>query len=372
MNMRLPASLFAALRGYARSLGVFPFASPGARRLSTATLAVVTAALLGMTARHDSRSAPSPTGKTVADSAALPSLDGYRPTLVLFQNSGSVLERQFLQELRRDGPARDRDDLRIVLLGSLDSPVARRLQIRETPTLLLLAPGGREIGRRVGPQAITSALAATTGRAGTLGSQGLGASCRVWRGPRLRWVEEGDRRARRVYRRFGGGRWPVPDIFKAMSLRPELMEKALDLSEMGHFSDGYLDRRTKERIATLVSSLNGSHYCVGSHAGGLQGLGASTAEVDALAAGDLTAPSLSRREKALLEFVRRLTLKPGEVTDDDVARLRVAGWRDEQIFEAAFDASLFAFFNRMASTYGLDYPPDGWKPSTPAHQAALP
>jgi len=165
-----------------------------------------------------------------------------------------------------------------------------------------------------------------------------------------------------MYRRFGGGRWSVPEIFKAMSLRPDLMEKALDLSEMGHFSDGYLDRRTKERIATFVSSLNASHYCVGSHAGGLRDLGARSAEVAALARGDLDAASLSAKDRALFEFVRQLTLKPGEVKDEDVARLRRKGWRDEQIFEAAFDTSLFAFFNRLAITYGLDYPPDGWQP----------
>ena len=65
-----------------------------------------------------------------------------------------------------------------------------------------------------------------------------------------------------------------------------------------------------------------------------------------------------------MDFARRLTLHPGEIADADVARLRAQGWRDEQIFEAAFDASLFAFFNRLAATYGLDYPPDGWNPTT--------
>jgi uncharacterized peroxidase-related enzyme len=297
--------------------------------------------------------------------ALLPGPGAQRSTFVLFQNSASSVERQYLEGLRRDGPARGRDDLRVVLVSSLDTPVARRFALRETPTLLTLAPGGHEIGRRVGPQAITAVLSASApSAASSTSSSANEATCQVWRGPRLRWIGEDDVRARRIYRRFGGGRWPVPDIFKAMSLRPELMEKALDLSEMGHFSDGYLDRRTKERIATLVSSLNGSHYCLGSHAGGLKDLGARSAEVAALARGDVAGAALPARERALLEFVRRLTLQPGEIADADVARLRAQGWRDEQIFEAAFDASLFAFFNRLATTYGLDYPPDGWNPAT--------
>jgi uncharacterized peroxidase-related enzyme len=332
------------------------------------------AALLGATVRPGAgahRAVPA-AAPPVSLRASLLALGLRRPTFVLFQSGTSSVERQFLAGLRRDGPARGRDDLRVVLLNSLDSPTARRFAIRETPTLLALEPGGHEMSRRLGPEAITAALAASApGAPRTSAAVPTEASCRVWRGPRLRWVEESDPRARRVYRRFGGGRWGVPDIFKAMSLRPELMEKVLDLSETGHFSDGYLDRKTKERIATFVSALNGSHYCVGSHAGGLRDLGARSTEVATLARGDLDAAPLSPRERALFEYLRRLTLKPGDVTDADLQRLKALGWRDEQIFEAAFDASLFALFNRVAITYGLDYPPDGWQPSPLQLRTAL-
>ena len=33
-------------------------------------------------------------------------------------------------------------------------------------------------------------------------------------------------------------------------------------------------------------------------------------------------------------------------------------WTDEQIWEASFEVSAFAFFNRMADVYGLRYEPD--------------
>ena len=41
-----------------------------------------------------------------------------------------------------------------------------------------------------------------------------------------------------------------------------------------------------------------------------------------------------------------------------------AGYTDEQIFEASFITAMFAFFNRMADAYGLDYPMNGWMPSS--------
>ncbi len=74
------------------------------------------------------------------------------------------------------------------------------------------------------------------------------------------------------------------------------------------------------------------------------------------------AARLTDQERALLDYVRVLTLEPAKVKDADVERLRRAGWSDEQVFEASFITALFAFFNRMADAYGLDYQPDRWLP----------
>lgn len=282
-------------------------------------------------------------GKTVPVHQAASVTAPAGPGLLLFRSEASGMERRFAAELRRP-------DVKVISLAGLESPEGRKFAIRETPTLLKLDAEGKEVYRREGPDQIREVLANGA------------ASCLSHHSPRLKWVEETDPRAARVYRRFSGGREGVPDIFKAMSLRPDLMEKLLDLSEKGHFSDGYLTERTKERVATLVSSLNKSSYCTGSHASNLHDLGAGTAEITALTRGDIAGAPVPERERTLLRFARKLTVSPGEVADSDIQQLRSSGWKDEQIFEASFDVSLFALFNRMASTYGLEYPADGWKP----------
>ena len=81
-----------------------------------------------------------------------------------------------------------------------------------------------------------------------------------------------------------------------------------------------------------------------------------------MATNQLDKVSFNDKDRSLLDFVRVLTVEPWTTRDAHVSRMRKAGWTDDQIFEAAFDASLFAFFNRMADAYGLDYPPDGWFP----------
>ena len=52
----------------------------------------------------------------------------------------------------------------------------------------------------------------------------------------------------------------------------------------------------------------------------------------------------------------RSTVASSECTEDDVERLRDAGWSDEDVFDIAQVAAMFNFTNRMAS--GL-----GWRPN---------
>ncbi len=101
---------------------------------------------------------------------------------------------------------------------------------------------------------------------------------------------------------------------------------------------------------------------MGSHARFLQLQGQDKKDVDGVATLNLENAKLSERERALLDYVKVLTLEPAQVRDSHVARLRTAGWKDTEIFEASFITSLFAFFNRMADAYGLDYPSGGWLP----------
>jgi alkylhydroperoxidase family enzyme len=103
---------------------------------------------------------------------------------------------------------------------------------------------------------------------------------------------------------------------------------------------------------------------VGAHARNLQLQGQDEKEVDAIASGAVDLAKLPEKERLLMDYVRVLTLEPAKVSDEQVNGLRRAGWNDEQIFEASFVTALFAFFNRMADAYGLDYPANGWKPET--------
>jgi alkylhydroperoxidase family enzyme len=83
----------------------------------------------------------------------------------------------------------------------------------------------------------------------------------------------------------------------------------------------------------------------------------------ALRDGDIDAAGLDQPHRLLLDFVATITKHAYKVTDEQVQALRDAGWSDEQIAEAAYDAALFNLFVRLADTFGIEpptmYEPDG-------------
>jgi alkylhydroperoxidase family enzyme len=94
----------------------------------------------------------------------------------------------------------------------------------------------------------------------------------------------------------------------------------------------------------------------------LQGESFGTA-AQALRDGDIDAAGLDQPHRLLLDFVATITNHAYKVTDEQVQELREAGWSDEQIAEAAYDAALFNLFVRLADTFGIEppamYEPDG-------------
>ena len=61
-------------------------------------------------------------------------------------------------------------------------------------------------------------------------------------------------------------------------------------------------------------------------------------------------------ERKLLEFVETISRHAYKVTDEQVHGLRDAGWSDEQIAEAVYDAALFSLFVRLADAFDIEPP----------------
>ena len=73
----------------------------------------------------------------------------------------------------------------------------------------------------------------------------------------------------------------------------------------------------------------------------------------ALRDGDLDAADLTAKHRLLLEFIETLTRHAYRITDEQVQRLRDAGWTDAQIAEAVYDGALFNLFVRLADAFDI-------------------
>lgn len=75
--------------------------------------------------------------------------------------------------------------------------------------------------------------------------------------------------------------------------------------------------------------------------------------MQALVEGRLQDAGLSETERALLEYVAKVTEAAYKTTPEDVQVLREHGWTEPQIAEAVYIAAMFAFFNRVADAFGV-------------------
>lgn len=150
----------------------------------------------------------------------------------------------------------------------------------------------------------------------------------------------------------------VDNILKVHSLRPRTLRAHLEIYKASlHTKPNALSPRERELVGVCVSLLNGCHYCVQHHQAGLaRHLGdAQLAEELAQASiGARTSSNFSPRERALCDYTRKLTEKPGNMQASDLEPLRAAGLDDAAILDLNQIVAYFAYANRTVNGVGVE------------------
>ncbi|HST47991.1 carboxymuconolactone decarboxylase family protein [Jatrophihabitans sp.] len=145
----------------------------------------------------------------------------------------------------------------------------------------------------------------------------------------------------------------VPDMFRLVSSRPELLETML-AGFNGVFNHGKLPRQTRELISAWTSKVNQCPYCVGTHSFFLQVFGGSAELAEAISAAN--SPDdlpVDERTKVLLRLLTKLSHSAYRITDSDWQLALDAGWTADDLLEAFFCAALFNFITRLVDGLGL-------------------
>jgi uncharacterized peroxidase-related enzyme len=75
--------------------------------------------------------------------------------------------------------------------------------------------------------------------------------------------------------------------------------------------------------------------------------------VDALK-NDWHQASLDEADQAMLAYVEKLTLRPWQMSEDDVIALRTAGFSDAAILDINQVTGYYAYVNRLANGLGVE------------------
>ena len=134
------------------------------------------------------------------------------------------------------------------------------------------------------------------------------------------------------------------------SLDAEVVHARLQLYRATENVPSRLTARQKELISYLTSVLNRTPHCAALARRQLHSAGDD--EIVALVdAGDFGA--LDTAEAALARYTRKVTLTPGEVTEQDIDELRAAGFDDLDILDANNRTAHLNYTNRVANGLGL-------------------
>lgn len=153
----------------------------------------------------------------------------------------------------------------------------------------------------------------------------------------------------RAAERFGF----VPDVVRALALRPDVAHAQAALRDCLNGDATSLGRRRADLIALAVSGINDCEYCGAAHAGMMVERGELSREEAALAFKDWRALELEQGDAAMLEFAEKLTFQPAQVDAADIEVLREAGFDDGGIYDIVLVAAYRNFINRVNDGLGV-------------------
>lgn len=112
----------------------------------------------------------------------------------------------------------------------------------------------------------------------------------------------------------------------------------------------------REFIAAYVSGINACRYCHGAHSiiAELHGIDANLLNS---VLNDPAGAGVEPKMLPVLDYVRKLTETPAQLTDADAQRVFDAGWSEEALYHAISVCALFNFMNRIVEGCGVESDP---------------
>ena len=139
----------------------------------------------------------------------------------------------------------------------------------------------------------------------------------------------------------------VPNVFRVYAYRPQRLSAWFAHYRQLHEPSERLSAADRELIAVVTSAANGCLYCLVAHGAALrEALGDPV--LGERISYDWRRAGLDQRREAICAYAEKLTLRPREVTRDDLDSLLDAGLTLEDAWDVAEITAMYNLTNRMA------------------------
>lgn len=140
----------------------------------------------------------------------------------------------------------------------------------------------------------------------------------------------------------------VPNVLRAYTFDHDKLDAFSAMYNDLMLADSGLSKLEREMIAVAVSSVNKCFYCLTAHGQAVRQLSGDPV-LGELMVMNWRAADLEPRHHAMLTFADKVTRASAEITEDDRAALREAGFSDRDIWDIAAVTGFFNMTNRVAS-----------------------
>jgi uncharacterized peroxidase-related enzyme len=157
-----------------------------------------------------------------------------------------------------------------------------------------------------------------------------------------------------IYDRYMRQRGNVPNMFRTLAHRPEILETMIAHME-AVLNTGTLPTRLKELVIVRTSELNRCEYCLASHSAIARRLGWSAEQIAGLD-GFEQREDFSAAEKAALRLAERMTLDSTHLSDAEFETLR-SHYSEGEVVELMASIGMFNYFNRFNNALQMEPTP---------------
>ncbi len=145
----------------------------------------------------------------------------------------------------------------------------------------------------------------------------------------------------------------IPNVLAAFAKFPKQFEGFTKLYNALMLGESGLTKLEREMIAVTVSSENHCFYCLVAHGSAVREL-SNDPQLGERIAANFRSAELPEKQLELLNFTKKLTKDPSEISESDRTKLREVGYTDRDIWDISAIVGLFNMTNRLASATEME------------------